>query len=785
MQMDRFKGILKIGIPPGMVPEEAKYIGMVNAGAFFFFIFNFPFVYYSYTEGWPFIVGEMLAYGGLLLMTFWFNHLGWHTFAFFWFGTVLNWHLIILSVLLGRGVIVHYLIFFSAAGAIMLARRKSTRLMVAATLACLGCYLIALGLSRVFDPMYHLDPAATHRLNVIIEITIAILIIANTLIGRLGANIAEDLLKKEKEKSEYLLKKIQRIDAQKTLFYQNISHEFRTPLTLIIGPLERLLKKQSKAIEQHTRKQLKTMLWNARRLLRLINQLLDLSKLDAGKMVLKTAPGNLSRVVTNVVDSFDAYSKKTGVEMGVDAGTADLQFRFDDVLIEKVLFNLISNAVNFTPKGGWVQIRLWESPNHGTVKLSVSDTGIGIPEKELPFIFDRFQQVDGSTTREREGTGIGLSLVKEIVELHGGSITVSSQMDIGSEFVVTLPKKVNTTMMPDERPEKERRSATPLYPTISFEAETEAKTAIAEIDTSVATILIVEDDNDMRTYIKEGLARDYQVVEAVDGQDGLEKARALLPDMIISDVMMPKMDGYQLTREIKNSGELSHIPMILLTAKASDENVVEGLTAGAYDYVIKPFSLDVLLARVNSIVHRTTEQATLIGTDHLTGLRNREGWKQEVVRELGKIDRSGGVAALAFLDLDNFKDINDTYGHSMGDRALQSISSSMGRQLRNTDLAGRYGGEEFVIYFPETRAPAAAESVKRILVDFRDAPVGSKDMSCTFSAGIVEIDTGDTSLDTWVYRADAAMYQAKKRGKKRTVIWDNTMNGNPRAVQKN
>jgi signal transduction histidine kinase/DNA-binding NarL/FixJ family response regulator len=546
--------------------------------------------------------------------------------------------------------------------------------MAASTLACLGCYFIALGLSRIYDPMYPLDVAATTRLNVIIEITIAILIIANTLIGRIGANVAEDLLKKEKEKSEFLLEKIRRLDAQKTLFYQNITHEFRTPLTLIIGPLESIIKKQIQVFDHHMRKQFKVMLWNAKHLLRLINQLLDLSKLDAGRMRLNAKMGDLSRLVKTVVEAFEAYSENIGVEISIETGASEVWLRFDEGLMERVLSNLLSNAINFTSKGGKVQVRIEESPDHERVNLVVTDTGVGIPETERPFIFDRFQQVDGSTTRAREGTGIGLSLVKELVELHGGGITVSSKIPGGSKFTVTLPKNIDDESCPDEQSGSEKNDTARLHSAIEFKNESPAP-AWAEIKKDAATVLIVEDNSDMRIYIKEGLAQDYQVVEAIDGKDGLEKARAILPDVIISDVMMPNMDGYQLTREIRNSGELKHIPVILLTAKASDENVVEGLTSGAYDYVTKPFSQDVLLARVNSIVHRVTEQATLIRTDHLTGLRNRTGWEQEVERELGRIARSGGAAALAFLDLDNFKNINDTYGHTMGDKALQAVSS--------------------------------------------------------------------------------------------------------------
>jgi diguanylate cyclase (GGDEF)-like protein len=778
MPMQIIKRIFNIGVPPDMAPEEAKYIGMCNAGALFFIFFTIPFIFYCFAETWYLFVGEMFVYAGLLCVTFWFNNIKRYTLALLWFGSVLNWHLIFLSVAFGWDAIVHFLIFFTAGGAIMLFRRQSTGLMVISTLACIACYYIALGLSRLFSPLYHLSDFELAVLNSSIEITFIILIVVNGLIARYGAILSEDRLKEEKNKTEFLLNKIKRLDNQKTIFFQNISHEFRTPLTLIIGPIQQAMAGKYGPIEHALKEQFDVVLKNAGRLLRLINQLLDLSKLDAGKMPIKASRINLSALAASVIDAFQSYSKEAGVKINMISNAQNITLHCDGQMMEKVLSNLLSNALKFTPKGGEICIGISESQDRKRVNLSVKDTGCGIPEKEALLIFDRFQQVDGTATREKEGTGIGLSLVKELVKLHDGTVRVESTEGSGSEFIVSLPKKIM-----DESMSHDVRDA--------YKLESSVHMDLAELnglDESVAptvtdytfkkkspTILVVEDNKEMRTYIKEGFAPSFRVIEAVDGEEGFKKAKEDMPDLIISDVMMPKMDGYQFCKSLKSDEALQHIPIILLTAKASEEMAVKGLEAGAYDYVTKPFSLDILKAKVDGILYRQEEYADFGRTDHLTKLRNREGWEMEVQRELNKIKRYGGSASIAFIDLDSFKTINDTYGHSMGDRVLKVVSSLIYKGLRKTDIAGRYGGEEFIVFFLETSKESAAECMERILAKLRNYDFKEESLHCSFSAGIVGIDQDRMmSLAQYVSDADAAMYAAKKRGKNCIVVRDHT-----------
>jgi diguanylate cyclase (GGDEF)-like protein len=777
-RMQVINRVFNIGIAPDMAPEEAKYIGMSNAGVFFFVLFAIPFILYCTFETWYLIVIEMFAYAGLLCVTFWLNKIKWYTFALVWFGSVLNWHLIFLSVALGWDAIVHLLIFFTAGGAIMLFRRQSTGLMVIATLACIACYYIALGLSRLFPPLYRLSNFELTVLNTSIEITFIILIVVNGLIARYGAILAEDQLKEEKAKTEFLLEKIKKLDNQKTIFFQNISHEFRTPLTLIIGPIQQVMSGKYGPIGRVLKEQFKIVLRSANRLLRLINQLLDLSKLDAGKMPLKTKTVNLSKLAASVIDTFQTYSNNAGIKINMASVVQDILFQCDGGMIEKVISNLLSNALKFTPKGGEICIGISETNDGQQVNLSVKDTGCGIPEKEVPLIFDRFQQVDGTTTREKEGTGIGLSLVKDLVGLHDGTIHVETTEGSGSEFIVSLPKKTLCGDMPADVHDEYTLVSSVDMAQAAFDNSNERAVPADNDHTfekEFATILVVEDNKDMRSFIKEGFAASCRVVEAGDGDEGFEKAKENMPDLIISDVMMPKMDGYQLCKFIKGDEALQHIPVILLTAKASEEMAVKSLEAGAHDYVTKPFSLDVLKAKVDGIIYRQEEYVHMSRTDHLTKLRNREGWKLAVQRELDKIKRYGGTASIAFIDLDNFKTINDTYGHSMGDGVLKVVSSIICKGLRETDIAGRYGGEEFVVFFPETPKAAAAECLERILSKLRNYHFKEDSLHCAFSAGIVGVDQDRMiSLAQYVSNADAVMYAAKKRGKGCIVVQNQT-----------
>ena len=414
-------------------------------------------------------------------------------------------------------------------------------------------------------------------------------------------------------KSEHLAE----VDRLKSRFFANISHEFRTPLTLILGPVQKL---RDRAAEEDEKHDLQMAERNTHRLLRLINQLLDLSKMEAGAMKLRASRLNIVPLVKGIAFSFESSAGMRGIALTVRAEEEDVEIYCDRDILEKILTNLLSNAFKFTPERGKVDVALTRSGpasghispggerdgREGIVEISVSDTGIGIPRDQLDKVFDRFYQVDASQTREYEGSGLGLALVKELVELHHGTIQVQSEAGRGATFTVRLP--LGRSHFRDDE---------------IVEVPPGGDLAVREVDGAGVTraiegardkeepeqpggehpiILVVEDNADVRAYIKEYLAPEYHVSEAGDGAEGIEKALEVIPDLIISDVMMPKKDGYEVCRTLKLDEKTNHIPIILLTAKAASENKIEGLQGGADDYLIKPFEPKELLARVRNLI---------------------------------------------------------------------------------------------------------------------------------------------------------------------------------------
>ncbi len=367
--------------------------------------------------------------------------------------------------------------------------------------------------------------------------------------------------------------KLKELDHLKSRFFANISHEFRTPLTLILGPVEHLLSTHPEAGQARQYHLIKR---NAQRLLRLINQLLDLSKLDAGKMKLDMRLEDIIPILRGITFSFESLVETKKIRLGFESSLESAVLYFDRDKTEQILTNLISNAVKFTPEGGAVQVNVeLAGEENEWLQIEVSDTGPGISEGQLQHIFDRFYQGDEASRIDEPGTGIGLALTRELVELHQGRITVSSQAGHGARFRIRLP------FGKEERPPQ------------VIEAE--------ELDRE-NTLLLVEDNPDMRAFIREILAGSYRVIEAADGQEGAEKAFEFIPDLIISDVMMPRKDGLELCDLLKNDERTSHIPVILLTAKASVESRLAGLERGADDYLSKPFNREELLIRSRNLL---------------------------------------------------------------------------------------------------------------------------------------------------------------------------------------
>ncbi|MCG8607208.1 ATP-binding protein, partial [bacterium] len=394
--------------------------------------------------------------------------------------------------------------------------------------------------------------------------------------------------------------KLKELDKLKSDFFANISHEFRTPLTLILGPVEQLLEEAAEG----GRKRLVLIRRNAQRLLRLINELLDLSKLESGRMQLQASPGDFVAFLKRVVMSFESWARDKGIDLGLQVHTCEAsepsqgltEAYFDCGKMEKIFFNLLSNALKFTPEGGTVSVAC-QLPNsdlieseiqslssQAPIRVTVSDTGPGIPADRLPKVFDRFSQAETSTSRAYEGTGIGLALVKELVELHHGTIAVTSEEGRGTTFTICLPLG-KEHLTPDEifavahghAPLERTAGAVSQEDVETHNSVPEPKESPNVTNGDQPIILIIEDNSDVRAYIREQLKTEYTVLEASDGEAGIEQAVEAIPDLVISDVMMPKKDGFEVCRILKTDERTSHIPVILLTAKAQEKAKLDGL----------------------------------------------------------------------------------------------------------------------------------------------------------------------------------------------------------------
>lgn len=371
------------------------------------------------------------------------------------------------------------------------------------------------------------------------------------------------------------------LDELKIRFFTNVSHEFRTPLSLILAPLENML--QSSTAEQRTH--LQVIQRNAKRLLNLVNQLLDFRKVEIQEVKLSTSEGDIVTFIRELVYSFSDVSKQKNIALNFRSTIPAFETNFDQDKVEKIIFNLLSNAFKFT-LAGTVEVQLSEhlADNRNYIRIDVTDTGIGIPKDKQSKVFDRFYQNEQSTVRN-EGNGIGLSIVNEFVKAHGGFMSLVSEPMNGSCFSVFLPLE-------------------PVTIKIHVDSEVAASAEGADTTPEKPTLLLVEDNHDFRYYLKDQLVNEYTVLEAEDGTQGLKKAIHAIPDLIISDVMMPGMDGVQLCKELKSDRHTSHIPIILLTARHSSEQKIQGFEFGADDYITKPFNFEILQSRIRNLIHQ-------------------------------------------------------------------------------------------------------------------------------------------------------------------------------------
>ncbi|SOD12588.1 ATP-binding protein [Pedobacter xixiisoli] len=475
------------------------------------------------------------------------------------------------------------------------------------------------------------------------------------------------------------------IDRSKTAFFSNVSHEFRTPLTLMLGPLEDL--QNQNGLTEEMMGSVDSAHRNAIRLLKLVNNLLDYSRVEAGRIQASYQPLDLTELTADLASSFRSIIEKAEMELIVSCDPISAKVYVDRQMWEKIVLNLLSNAFKYTLKGK-ISVKLLQQENH--IVLQVADTGVGIPEKELPHMFERFHRVQHSAGRTHEGTGIGLSLVHELVQLHGGEIRVDSVKDVGSTFTVEIP--VGKIHLPKEQvlETTDIASSADLRGAFLNEAESllnssapqninekeHALTEEEQLANQDIKLLVVDDNSDMREYLVRLLAPHFSVFTAINGKEALEKVNELRPNLVISDVMMPVMDGKQFLQELRSKDDIFRTPVILLSARAGEESKIDGLEAGADDYLVKPFSAAELLTKIraqikianarsktenhlrNLFIEAPVAIAIYRGPEHIIELANQkmlEYWG----RNEDQIANKGIFKALPELEQQGFRELMD------------------------------------------------------------------------------------------------------------------------------
>ena len=572
------------------------------------------------------------------------------------------------------------------------------------------------------------------------------------------------LYQKTRQQAEQLLE----LDRQKTEFFQNISHEFRTPLTLMVGPLETACaQKQGLPYEQAT-----IALRNSRRLLRLVNQLLDLQRLDAGRMQPNFRPCDIVDFVSQIVDSFSPYCHKKGIQLSTEL-TACPGIYLDLEKFDKVLYNLLSNAMKFTAAGKTITVILRPAGDH--CLLQVIDTGIGIRLDQIPHLFERFRQAEGSANRSYEGSGLGLSLVRELVELHGGKISVESSYGEGTTFSLWL--QMGMTHLPPEQVTDVQTDAQPSRAAVELadiesellESETEldeiqqgmliAPIAVSSVTENghagngkammVSTILVVDDNPDVRTYVSSILKQqNYQIVTARNGAEGFQVAQARRPHLIITDLMMPVVSGLDMIRMIREAEELRGTPIVLLTAKADEDTRLEGVERGADAYLSKPFNDRELLAEVrNLLALKENEQKVAQLNTYLTESVLKRFLPPSLVQRAAKgellldLRPEPRMITVLFSDIIGFTQLSNTLRSRRVAELLNEYLASMTRAVfDNGGTVDKFMGDAILAIFGAPEELTPNEQVRRAIAAARQMYASLEELNARWQAqGISQV----------------------------------------------
>ena len=571
--------------------------------------------------------------------------------------------------------------------------------------------------------------------------------------GHIGTAVANArAYEEERKRAESLAE----LDRAKTLFFSNISHELRTPLTLLLGPTEAALSSEGGALKGAD---LEMVHRNELRMLKLVNTLLDFSRIEAGRVQAIYEPTDLCSLTADIASAFRSAMEKAGLEFTVACERFNEPVYVDREMWEKIVLNLLSNAFKFTFEG---EVVVSLRSTDGSVELTVRDTGVGIPKAELPRVFERFHRIETMRARTHEGTGIGLALVQELARLHGGRVSVESEEGRGSIFRVKIPK--GTKHLAAEQIGRPRRtlSSTALRAETYIEealrwipgasgavAEEESPALLASLPSTDPgrqkedreTVLIVDDNADMRDYLSRLLSPTYNVHTAVDGIDALETAQRIRPDLILTDIMMPRLDGFGVLRAVREDAEIGRTPVIMVSARAGEESQVEGLDAGADDYLVKPFTAREMLARISTHIRiakvrdeAAKREARLRAAAELAQLRLEEMLAQipSAVGLLRGPEHRWTYVNEGYVRVTGRKDTSDFIGKTVGeslpeivtqgvvqllDRVYQTGTPYLGRDYKV--LLNRGGGgqaEEVYFDFVYTPFRDVQGDVKGILV---------------------------------------------------------------------
>ena len=553
-------------------------------------------------------------------------------------------------------------------------------------------------------------------------------------------------LEEEKKRSEALAE----IDRTKTKFFSNVSHEFRTPLTLMLGPVEDLLAGNQGELPPAVRAQAEVVHRNALRLLKLVNALLDFSRVESGRAQVQFGPVDLAALTADIASSFRSAMERAGLKFTVKLTPLPEPVFVDSDMWEKIVLNLLSNAFKFTLQGE-VQVEL--VPLDGAVQLSVTDSGAGIPEEELPKVFQRFHRVQGAKGRTHEGTGIGLALVQEFAKLHGGAVMVRSTLGQGSAFTVTLP--MGNLHLPQDRLLVGPQVGSAANRADVFVEEAtlwgspadpeKAATGVLspqEQGSPRSVVLLADDNADMREYVRKLLVPRYEVVTAANGRLALESARERRPDLLLSDIMMPELDGIELLRAVRADESLRTLPVILLSARAGEEEKSSGIELGADDYLTKPFSAKELLARVQTQLHmagirqRATAQESI-----LVHLKAQQQWLESVLDlvptpllmiepETGRIKfanqaanvMSGGQLAMDIPveDYASVYRLTDEAGQLLPTREFPTARAARGEKVTDAEVVWHTAAGQFSLLIDSEAVAASAGHPSRIILTLRD-----------------------------------------------------------------